>query len=236
MSLVPQHGGSHAVASTAAEVLERLPAPNLNHQIERLSTRVLFQPAAIARVVAELAHLEHGHARGTDDTKPVAKVTFLGPPGVGKTDLAYALAEDLLERNQDLNRGRNAEEALLPVDCARFPEKTPISDIVGSSTGYIGSSSDRSGYVEPIFAPERMERHAISFRRRDGSIGHVVFVLCDEVSRAGSEFQNVLFQALDRGTMTLGGQSTHRVQECRIHFYIQSRIRRNTGDSGSAWV
>lgn len=137
---------------------------------EELSNRVIGQSTAIEAVSNALRRSRAGIA---EDKRPIGSFIFLGPTGVGKTELARALAEFMF----------NDEDALIRVDMSEFMEKHAVSKILGSPPGYVGH--DEGGQLT-----ERI-------RRRPYSV-----VLFDEIEKAHRDVFNVLLQILDDGHVT----------------------------------
>jgi len=142
----------------------------LIHMEERLHQRVVGQDEAI-RAVANA--IRRGRAGLQDPNRPLGSFMFLGPTGVGKTELARALAEFLFDD----------EHALVRIDMSEYQEKHTVSRMIGAPPGYIGY--DEAGQLTE------------AVRRRPYSV-----VLFDEVEKAHPEVLNVLLQLLDDGRLT----------------------------------
>ncbi len=139
---------------------------------ERLALRVVGQEEAI-RVVADT--IRRARAGLQDPNRPLGSFIFLGPTGVGKTELARALAEFLF----------NDEQAMVRVDISEYMEKHSVARLIGAPPGYVGY--EEGGLLtEPV-------------RRRPYSV-----VLLDEIEKAHSDVFNVLLQILDDGRLTDG--------------------------------
>ncbi|MCM8830455.1 MAG: AAA family ATPase, partial [Candidatus Omnitrophica bacterium] len=139
---------------------------------ERLSKRVVGQDEAI---VAISNAIRRNRAGLSDPRRPIGSFIFLGPTGVGKTELAKALAEVLF----------NDENALVRIDMSEYTEKYSISRLIGAPPGYVG-------YEEGGQLTEKI-------RRRPYSV-----ILLDEIEKAHSEVFNLLLQVLDDGRLTDG--------------------------------
>ncbi len=139
---------------------------------QRLSEKVVGQQQAI---VAISNAIRRNRAGLSDPNRPIGSFIFLGPTGVGKTELAKTLAEILFN---DVN-------ALVRIDMSEYTEKYSISRLIGAPPGYVG-------YEEGGQLTEKI-------RRRPYSI-----VLLDEIEKAHSEVFNVLLQLLDDGRLTDG--------------------------------
>ena len=122
--------------------------------------------------LAELDQRLRAHVVGQDEAKPVSFI-FVGPTGVGKTELVKQLADDLF----------NAPESLIRLDMSEFMEKHSVSRIVGSPPGYVGY--DEAGQLTE------------KIRRKPYSV-----VLFDEIEKAHPDVLNVLLQILDDGQIT----------------------------------
>jgi ATP-dependent Clp protease ATP-binding subunit ClpB len=144
----------------------------LIHMEERLHQRVVGQDEAI-RAVANA--IRRARAGLQDPNRPLGSFMFLGPTGVGKTELARALAEFLFDD----------EHALIRIDMSEYQEKHTVSRMIGAPPGYVG-------YEEAGQLTEAV-------RRRPYAV-----VLFDEVEKAHAEVLNVLLQLLDDGRLTDG--------------------------------
>ena len=144
----------------------------LIHMEERLRRRVVGQDEAI---VAVSNAVRRARAGLQDPNRPIGSFIFMGPTGVGKTELARALAEFLFDD----------EQAMVRIDMSEFMEKHSVARLIGAPPGYVG-------YDEGGFLTEAV-------RRRPYSI-----VLLDEIEKAHSEVFNILLQILDDGRLTDG--------------------------------
>ena len=144
----------------------------LIHMEERLHQRVVGQDEAI-RAVANA--MRRARAGLQDPNRPLGSFMLLGPTGVGKTELARALAEFLFDD----------EHALVRIDMSEYQEKHTVSRMIGAPPGYVGY--DEAGQLTE------------AVRRRPYSV-----VLFDEVEKAHAEVLNVLLQLLDDGRLTDG--------------------------------
>jgi ATP-dependent Clp protease ATP-binding subunit ClpB len=144
----------------------------LLHMEERLHQRVVGQDEAI-RVVSNA--VRRARAGLQDPNRPLGSFIFLGPTGVGKTELARALAEFLFDN----------ERAIVRIDMSEYQEKHTVSRLIGAPPGYVG-------YEEGGQLTEAVRRHPYSV------------VLFDEIEKAHPEVFNVLLQLLDDGRLTDG--------------------------------
>ena len=139
---------------------------------ERLSARVVGQDEAI-RAVSNA--VRRGRAGLSDPSKPIGSFLFLGPTGVGKTELARALAEFMFDD----------ERAMIRIDMSEYMEKHTVARLIGAPPGYIGF--EEGGQLTE------------AVRRRPYSV-----ILLDEVEKAHPDVFNVLLQVLDDGRLTDG--------------------------------
>ncbi len=139
---------------------------------ERLKQRVIGQDDA---VIAVSNAVRRARAGLQDPNRPIGSFIFMGPTGVGKTELARALAEFLFDD----------EQAMVRIDMSEYMEKHSVARLIGAPPGYVG-------YEEGGFLTEAV-------RRRPYSI-----VLMDEIEKAHPEVFNILLQILDDGRLTDG--------------------------------
>ena len=137
---------------------------------QRLAERVIGQPEAVAAVAAAIRRARAGMQA---PTRPVGSFLFLGPTGVGKTELAKALAAALFDE----------DDALVRLDMSEFMERNAVARLVGAPPGYVG-------YEEGGQLTEAV-------RRRPYAV-----LLLDEVEKAHPEVFNLLLQVLDDGRLT----------------------------------
>ncbi|OGY41567.1 MAG: ATP-dependent chaperone ClpB [Candidatus Buchananbacteria bacterium RBG_13_39_9] len=142
----------------------------LAHAEDELKKRVVGQQEAISAVANAIRRSRAGVA---EENRPIGSFIFLGPTGVGKTELAKALAEFMF----------NDENAMIRVDMSEYMEKHSVSKFIGSPPGYVG-------YEEGGQLTEQV-------RRRPYSV-----ILFDEIEKAHPEVFNVLLQLLDDGRLT----------------------------------
>ncbi|MGE5385561.1 MAG: ATP-dependent chaperone ClpB [Betaproteobacteria bacterium] len=139
---------------------------------DRLHKRVVGQDEAV-RMVADA--IRRSRAGLADPNKPYGSFLFLGPTGVGKTELCKALAEFLFD----------SEDHLIRIDMSEFMEKHSVARLIGAPPGYVGY--EEGGYLTE------------AVRRKPYSV-----ILLDEVEKAHPDVFNVLLQVLDDGRMTDG--------------------------------
>jgi ATP-dependent Clp protease ATP-binding subunit ClpB len=144
----------------------------LIHMEERLHARVIGQDAAVEAVATALRRSRAGLQ---DPNRPIGTFLFLGPTGVGKTELARALAEFMFD----------SQDAMVRIDMSEYMEKHSVSRLVGAPPGYVG-------YEEGGQLTEAV-------RRRPYSV-----VLLDEIEKAHPDVFNTLLQVMDDGRLTDG--------------------------------
>jgi ATP-dependent Clp protease ATP-binding subunit ClpA len=137
---------------------------------EELRKRVVGQEEALQKVSDAIKRSRAGIA---DPNRPVGSFLFLGPTGVGKTELTKALSEFLF----------NSDKSLLRVDMSEYMEKHSVSKLIGSPPGYVGHD-EGGGLTELV-------------RHRPYSV-----ILFDEIEKAHPEVFNILLQVLDNGRLT----------------------------------
>jgi ATP-dependent Clp protease ATP-binding subunit ClpB len=137
---------------------------------ERLAERVIGQDEAIEAVGSAVRRSRAGLQ---DPRQPLGSFIFLGPTGVGKTELAKALAEQLFDD----------ESAMVRIDMSEFMEKHAVSRLLGAPPGYVG-------YEEGGYLTEAVRRNPYSV------------ILFDEIEKAHPDVFNVLLQLLDDGRLT----------------------------------
>ncbi len=150
--------------------LEEEESEKLLHMEDYLHKRIIGQDEAISAICRSIRRSRAGLK---DAKKPIGSFIFLGPTGVGKTELARALAEFLF----------NTDDALIRVDMSEYQEKFTSSRLFGAPPGYVG-------YEEGGQLTEKV-------RRRPYSV-----VLFDEIEKAHPDIFNVLLQVLDDGVLT----------------------------------
>ncbi len=160
---------SHWTGIPVSRMLEA-EAKKLARIAEVLTERVVGQKDAITRVCDAIKRSRAGIA---DPNRPIGSFLFLGPTGVGKTELSRALAEFMF----------NDESALVRIDMSEYMEKHSVSKIIGSPPGYVGH--EEGGAVTEIV------------RHRPYSV-----ILLDEIEKAHPEVFNILLQVLDSGHLT----------------------------------
>ncbi len=164
---------AHIVAKWTGIPVEKMlegESQKLLHLEENLSHSVIGQSFAVQSVSEAIRRSRSGLS---DPSKPLGTFLFVGPTGVGKTELAKALASLLF----------NQEESLLRLDMSEYMEKHSISKLIGSPPGYIGYD-EGGGLTEAL-------------RRRPYSV-----ILLDEIEKAHHDIQNILLQIFDDGRLT----------------------------------
>ena len=144
----------------------------LVHMETRLHRRVIGQDEAVTAVSNAVRRARSGLQ---DPNRPIGSFIFMGPTGVGKTELAKALAEFIFD----------SEQAIVRIDMSEYMEKHSVARLIGAPPGYVGY--EEGGYLTE------------AVRRRPYSV-----VLFDEIEKAHPEVFNVMLQILDDGRMTDG--------------------------------
>ncbi len=144
----------------------------LLHMEEKLHQRVVGQDEAVSAVANAIRRSRAGLS---DPMRPIGSFLFLGPTGVGKTELCKALAEFLFD----------TQDAMVRIDMSEFMEKHSVSRLVGAPPGYVGY--EEGGYLTE------------AVRRKPYSV-----ILLDEVEKAHPDVFNILLQVLDDGRLTDG--------------------------------
>ncbi len=144
----------------------------LVHMENRLERRIIGQNEAISAVSNAVRRARSGLQ---DPNRPIGSFIFMGPTGVGKTELAKALAEFIFDN----------EQAMIRIDMSEYMEKHAVSRLIGAPPGYVG-------YEEGGYLTEAVRRQPYSV------------VLFDEIEKAHPEVFNALLQILDDGRMTDG--------------------------------
>ncbi|MDB5254233.1 MAG: ATP-dependent chaperone ClpB, ATP-dependent Clp protease ATP-binding subunit ClpB [Parcubacteria group bacterium] len=145
-------------------------AEKLGRMEEVLKERIVGQDEAVKKIADTIKRARAGIS---DPNRPIGSFMFLGPTGVGKTELTKALAEFMF----------NDDKALIRVDMSEFMERHSVSKLIGAPPGYVGFE-DSSTFTETI-------------RHRPYSV-----VLFDEIEKAHPEVFNILLQVLDNGRLT----------------------------------
>lgn len=144
----------------------------LLHMEEQLHKRVIGQDEAVSAIANAIRRSRAGLS---DPNRPIGSFMFLGPTGVGKTELCKAVAEFLFD----------TEKAMVRIDMSEFMEKFAVSRLVGAPPGYVGY--EQGGYLTE------------AVRRRPYSV-----ILLDEIEKAHPDVFNILLQVLDDGRLTDG--------------------------------
>ena len=148
----------------------------LVHMEERLKRRLIGQDEAVVAVSNAVRRARSGLQ---DPNRPIGSFIFMGPTGVGKTELAKSLADFLYDN----------EQAIIRVDMSEYMEKHTVSRLIGAPPGYVGF--EEGGYLTE------------AARRRPYSV-----ILFDEIEKAHPDVFNVLLQILDDGRLTDGHGKT----------------------------
>jgi len=171
--LVDEEQVAEVVAMMTGVPVQRVAAQEMDRLAEMESTlksRVIGQDEAVKKIVRAI---QRNRAGLKDPKKPIGSFIFLGPTGVGKTQLAKKLTELLFDN----------EENMIRIDMSEYMEKFAISRLVGAPPGYVG-------YEEGGQLTERVRRKPYSV------------ILLDEIEKAHPDVFNLLLQALDDGQIT----------------------------------
>ncbi len=174
----------------------------LNRMEESLHRRVVGQDRAVTSVAKAVRRARAGL---NEPNRPIGNFIFLGPTGVGKTELAKALAEFLFDD----------DDRVIRLDMSEYMEKHAVSRLIGAPPGYVGH--DQGGYLT-----EAVRRHPYSV------------VLFDEIEKAHPEVFNVLLQVLDDGRLTDGKGRTVNMSNTLIIMTsnVGSELIRHEADEG----
>jgi len=156
----------------------------LLHMEDNLHERVIGQNEAISAVADAIRRSRAGLS---DPNRPSGSFLFLGPTGVGKTELTKALAEFMFD----------TEDAMVRIDMSEFMEKHSVARLIGAPPGYVGY--EEGGYLTE------------AIRRKPYSV-----ILLDEVEKAHPDVFNILLQVLDDGRLTDGQGRTVDFKNCVI--------------------
>ncbi|HHH5567386.1 TPA: AAA family ATPase [Streptococcus pyogenes] len=188
---IEQHNQSQNVTATVndiAESVERLtgiPVSNMGtNDLERLkgiSSRLKSHVIGQDEAVAAVARAIRRNRAGFDDGKrPIGSFLFVGPTGVGKTELAKQLALDLF----------GSKDAIIRLDMSEYNDRTAVSKLIGTTAGYVGYDDNNNTLTERV----RRNPYAI--------------VLLDEIEKADPQIITLLLQVLDDGRWTDGQGNT----------------------------
>ena len=173
---------------------------------EALHARMVGQDEAVEAISNAIRRARAGLS---DPRRPNGSFLFLGPTGVGKTELTRALAEFLFD----------TEDAMVRIDMSEFMEKHSVARLIGAPPGYVGF--EEGGYLTE------------AIRRRPYSV-----VLLDEVEKAHSDVFNILLQVLEDGRLTDGHGRTVDFRNCVVvmtsnlgSHVVQDLARRHDGDA-----
>jgi ATP-dependent Clp protease ATP-binding subunit ClpC len=162
----------HMMTGIPVKRMVQAETEKLRNMGEDLKGAVVGQQSAISKVVKAIQRNRVGLK---DPKKPIGTFIFLGPTGVGKTELARTLAKQMFD----------SEDALIRIDMSEYMEKFTVSRLIGAPPGYVG-------YEEGGQLTERVRRKPYSV------------ILLDEIEKAHPDIYNILLQVLDDGMLTDG--------------------------------
>ncbi|HEP1717056.1 TPA: ATP-dependent Clp protease ATP-binding subunit [Streptococcus pyogenes] len=188
---IEQHNQSQNVTATVndiAESVERLtgiPVSNMGtndlERIKGISSRLKSHVIGQDEAVAAVARAIRRNRAGFDDgNRPIGSFLFVGPTGVGKTELAKQLALDLF----------GSKDAIIRLDMSEYNDRTAVSKLIGTTAGYVGYDDNNNTLTERV----RRNPYAI--------------VLLDEIEKADPQIITLLLQVLDDGRLTDGQGNT----------------------------
>ena len=166
------------------EQLKRSEVAKLTGLEKNLSKRIIGQEQAVSAVAQAIRRSRAGIA---DPNRPIGSFIFLGPTGVGKTELAKVLAEEVF----------GSKDSLIKVDMSEFSERHTVARLIGAPAGYVGY--DDGGQLT-----ERVRRHPYSV------------VLFDEIEKAHPDVFNILLQIMEDGVLTDGHGKKVDFRNCVI--------------------
>ncbi|WP_218666253.1 AAA family ATPase [Streptococcus dysgalactiae] len=177
-----------ATVNDIAESVERLtgvPVSNMGasdlERLKEISNRLKGHVIGQDRAVEAVARAIRRNRAGFDDgNRPIGSFLFVGPTGVGKTELAKQLALDLF----------GSKEAIIRLDMSEYSDRTAVSKLIGTTAGYVGYDDNNNTLTERV----RRNPYAI--------------VLLDEIEKADSQVITLLLQVLDDGRLTDGQGNT----------------------------
>ena len=159
-----------SIAGVPVKRIQKSEATMLSNLEKHLAKYVIGQEEALAKVSGAI---RRGRSGVSSDTRPIGSFVFMGPTGVGKTELARVLAREVF----------GSEKALIKIDMSEFGEKHNVSRLLGAPAGYIG-------YDDGAQLTDRIKRQPYSV------------VLFDEIEKAHSSVFNILLQILEDGYLT----------------------------------
>jgi ATP-dependent Clp protease ATP-binding subunit ClpC len=160
-------------------------ARQLGQLEQQLSARVVGHSAAVSKITGAILRARSGLR---DSTRPTASFLFAGPSGVGKTELAKALADCIF----------STESSLIRVDMSEYMEKHSVSKLIGAPPGYAGYDDKNTSLCDRV--------------RRDP----YSLILFDEIEKADPEVLNILLQVMDYGTLTDSALRKVSFRNCMI--------------------
>ena len=204
-SVVDEHDIAELISKATGIPVSRMfeeEAEKLLNMEVKLHERVIGQQVAIEAVSEAIRRARAGLK---DPNRPIGSFLFLGPTGVGKTELARALAQFLFDD----------PDAMVRIDMSEYMEKHSVARLIGAPPGYVGY--DEGGQLTE------------AVRRRPYRV-----ILLDEIEKAHPDVFNILLQLLDAGRLTDSTRPHGGLQEHRDHHDQQHRQPVHRGDAGRA--
>ncbi len=162
----------HEISGVPMENLEQISTEKLKNLTDRLGSHIIGQEKAIGSLVSALRRNSVGIS---SQNRPIGSFLFLGPTGVGKTELVKVLAEEFY----------SDPKALIKIDMSEFQDRSSASKLIGTTAGYVG-------YEEGGMLTDRVRRKPYSI------------ILFDEIEKGNFEIYNLLLQIMEDGSLTDG--------------------------------
>lgn len=162
---------------------------------KEVGANIIGQEPAVDAISLVLEMIE---AMMNDPEKPLGKILFVGPTGVGKTELARAIVRFF---------GGSPDTNMIRIDGGEMQQGHEISRITGATASYAGYGD------KPMLHPDNVAAATIKFEFSDGRVVEFVIILADEIEKAADEFQKLFLGILDNGKVTLGDNTPSYVRK-----------------------